>query len=71
MMNVVNQMIRYGPNGVPKGLVETQNSVNGSTPCLLQTDIRFNEKITQHRIEGEGLPSNFSDHARLADHHGY
>ena len=28
------QMTKYGPNGVPKGRVETQNLVKGKTPCL-------------------------------------
>jgi hypothetical protein len=27
------QMTAYGPNGVPKGCVETQNLVKGNTPC--------------------------------------
>lgn len=34
MMKVISHFKKYGPNGVPKGLVDTQNSVNGSTPCL-------------------------------------
>ena len=28
------QMTKYGPSGVPKGRVETQNLVQGNTPCL-------------------------------------
>jgi hypothetical protein len=28
------QMTKYGPSGVPKGCVETQNFVKGNTPCL-------------------------------------
>jgi hypothetical protein len=27
------QMTKYGPSGVPKGCVETQNLVKGNTPC--------------------------------------
>jgi hypothetical protein len=34
MMMVTAKLSKQGPRGVPKGFVETQNSVNGRTPCL-------------------------------------
>ena len=41
IINMVRpQMTRYGPKGVPKGLVETQNVVQGRTPCRPHSLIR-------------------------------
>lgn len=37
---VKDQMTAYGPNVVPKGLVETQNVVQGRTPCRPHSLIR-------------------------------
>lgn len=34
-MSVTTHFMKYGPIGVPNGFVETQNLVNGSTPCLI------------------------------------
>lgn len=33
MSTVMAHLSRYGPSGVPKGRVDTQNGVQGSTPC--------------------------------------
>lgn len=35
IMMVSSHLMKYGPRGVPKGLVEAQNRGHGSTPCLL------------------------------------
>ena len=34
MITVMAHWTRYGPNGVPNGLVEVQNLGHGSIPCL-------------------------------------
>lgn len=34
IMTVKLHFTKYGPSGVPNGLVEVQNEVNGKTPCL-------------------------------------
>lgn len=34
MITVKLHFTKYGPSGVPNGLVEVQNEVKGKTPCL-------------------------------------
>lgn len=38
IMTVRAHLTRYGPAGVPNGLVEAQNRGNGRTPCLLREE---------------------------------
>lgn len=33
MMTVTSHLTKYGPSGVPNGLVDAQNSGQGRTPC--------------------------------------
>jgi len=68
-MIVTNHLIRYGPNGVPKGFVDTQNSVYGSTPCLQshRSLVSLYLSNTQKSSIIIDLPSNFADETGLAD----
>lgn len=34
MIKLINQVMKMGPRGVPKGFVWVQNWPNGKTPCL-------------------------------------
>ena len=73
MMNVTAHLRMYGPNGVPKGFVDTQNDVKGNTPCLERTrhqlalqrprDLQLHREVRMH----SNLPSDLADDSGLAD----
>lgn len=56
---------KYGPIGVPNGLVDVQNLPHGRTPCL-----REYKHLPLAWWEGKGLPSSLSKHSRIIDHAG-
>jgi len=40
IMMVIAHLIKYGPIGVPNGLVDAQNSGHGRTPCLHYVSVK-------------------------------
>ncbi len=52
---------QYGPRGVPKGRVDVQNLVNGSTPCL------FTSVNGPRTIYGAYIPAALAKHSGLSN----
>lgn len=52
---------QYGPSGVPKGRVDVQNLVNGSTPCLFTL---VHGPRTMYRVY---IPAALAEHSGLSN----
>ena len=63
MRTVIVHLTKYGPSGVPKGLVEAQKRGKGKTPCLHKIEVSSTIALENQKV---AAPSTLPNDARLA-----